>query len=461
MAPSGGFWMQALLTDRYELAMLGSYLREGIAERRGVFELSVRRLPPHRRFLLVAGVDRVVRYLRDLRFSDAEVDYLRAQPGLADVMTDAMEVYLRAFRFRGDLDAIPEGALAFEGEPILRVTASLAEAQLLETFLLGVINTETRVASKAARVVLAADGRPVFEFGARRVDPAMAPHAGRAAYIGGCAATSCEQAGLTFGVPVAGTIAHSYVLAHVDDGEEAAFNRFAESFPQGTTLLIDTYDTRRGALRAARAGAAVRAVRIDSGDLAVLGRDVRRILDAAGRPDIQIIASDDLDEHRIRGLLEDGVPYDAFGVGTAITLTPDSPSLGAIYKLVEIEDRRDVLVPVGKRSPGKPSSAGAKQVYRRLDASGSFVEDTVRLADETLDPPTDQDGAPLLVPVMRSGKLVRDLPSPTEATQEARERAVQSLRSLPDGLRLLDAGVSPPSPVVVSQALRMLPARGD
>ncbi|MDO9017818.1 MAG: nicotinate phosphoribosyltransferase [Deltaproteobacteria bacterium] len=453
--------MHALLTDRYELAMLGAYLREGIAERRGVFELSLRRLPPNRRFLLVAGVDRVVRYLRDLCFTDAEVDYLRAQPDLRDVMTDAMEGYLRTFRFRGDLDAIPEGALAFEAEPILRVTASLAEAQLLETFLLGVINTETRVASKAARLVLAAEGRPVFEFGARRVDPLTAPHAGRAAYIAGCAASSCEQAGLTFGVPVSGTIAHSYVLAHVDDGEEAAFLRFAESFPQGTTLLIDTYDARRGALRAARAGSAVRAVRIDSGDLLALGRDVRRILDAAGRPDIQLIASDDLDEQRIRSLLAEGAPYDAFGVGTAITLTPDAPSLGAIYKLVEIEDRRDVAVPVGKRSPGKPSSAGAKQVYRRLDERGAFVEDTVRLADESADPHPDPEAVALLVPVMRSGKLVRDLPTPAEATREARERAACSLRSLPEALRDLDEGASLPSPVVLSPALSALVPRGD
>jgi nicotinate phosphoribosyltransferase len=453
--------MHALLTDRYELAMLGAYLREGIAERRGSFELSVRRLPPDRRFLLVAGIDRVVRYLRDLSFTDAEVEHLRAQPGLADVMTSAMEGYLREFRFRGDLDAIPEGSLAFEGEPILRVTGSLAEAQLLETFLLGVINTETRVASKAARVVLAAGDRPVLEFGARRVDPLTAPHAGRAAYVAGCAATSCEQAGLTFGVPVAGTLAHSYVLAHVDDGEEAALHRFAGSFPQGTTLLIDTFDARRGALRAARAGAAVRAVRIDSGDLLALGHDVRRILDAAGRPDIQLIASDDLDEQRIAALLSAGAPYDAFGVGTAITLTPDAPSLGAIYKLVQIEDRRGVQVPVGKRSPGKPSVAGAKQVYRRLDEAGALVEDTVRLADDALDPPPDDGALPLLVPLMRSGKLVRDLPSPAEATREARERAARSLRSLPGPLRDLTAGVSPPSPVTVSPALGALSPRGD
>lgn len=445
--------MHALLTDRYELAMLGAYLREGIAERRGVFELSVRRLPPQRRFLLMAGLDRVVRYLQGLRFTDEEVAYLRQAPGLADVMTEAMENYLREFRFRGDLDAFVEGEVAFEGEPLLRVEASLAEGQLLETFLLGVFNAETRVASKAARVVLAAGGRPVYEFGARRSDPLAAPWAGRAAYVAGCEATSCEEAGMRFGVPVAGTIAHSYVLAHVDDGEEAAFQRFAEAFPQGTTLLVDTYDTLRGALRAARAGASVRAVRIDSGDLAALSRDVRRILDAAGRPEVRVVASDDLDEYRIRALVESGAPCDAFGVGTAIALTPDAPSLGAIYKLVEIEDRRGVRVPVGKRSPGKPSTAGARQVWRRYADAGTLLEDVVGRADPAAEGAVE--GTPMLAPVMRRGKLVRDLATPPEATTQARERAEAALRSLPEALRSLDEGTTP-SPVRYTRALRAL-----
>ena len=306
----------------------------------------------------------------------------------------------------------------------------------LETFLLGVVNAETRVASKAARVALAAEGRPVFEFGARRHDPLGAPYASRAAYIAGCAATSCEEAGRRFGVPVAGTLAHSYVLAHVDDGEGAALARFSEAFPGGTTLLIDTFDTRAGAVHAASAGPNVRAVRIDSGDLAALGSDVRRILDAAGRSDVQLVASDDLDEHRIASLLAHGAPYDAFGVGTAIALTPDAPSLGAIYKLVEIEDRRGVRVPVGKRSPGKPSLGGARQVWRRRDAQGGLVEDLVTRADETPDETLHLE--PLLVPALRLGKLVRDLPAPHEATAQARERAQRSLAALPPHLRAID-----------------------
>lgn len=448
--------MHALLTDRYELSMLGAYLREGMAERRAVFELSVRRLPSSRRFLVAAGLDRIVRHLQSLQFTEDEIAYLRDAPGLADVMTDAMQNYLRGFRFRGDVDAVPEGELVFEGEPLLRIEAALGEGQLLETFLLGVINAETRVASKAARVVLAAEGRPVFEFGARRSDPWAAPHAGRAAYVAGCAATSCEQSGMWFGVPVAGTLAHSYVLAHVDDGEAEAFRAFAEAFPGGTSVLIDTFDTHRGALRAAQAGPSVRAVRIDSGDLAAAARDVRSILDAAGRRDVQVIASDDLDERRIRELLAAGAPYDGFGVGTAIVLTPDAPSLGAIYKLVEIDDRRHVRTPVGKRSPGKPTYAGRKQVYRRRAPDGTMLEDVVTLLDDARESPAMREGEPLLEPVMRCGKLVRALEDPAAQTREARARCLRAVATLPPHLRDVDEGAHAAYPVSFSPTLRAL-----
>lgn len=454
--------MHALLTDRYELAMLGAYLHEGIAERRAVFELSVRRLPPHRAFLLVAGIDRIVRYLMNLRFTDEDIEYLRRAPGLGDVMTEAMVTYLREFRFRGDVDVVPEGEVVFESEPLVRIEGSLAEGQLIETFLLGVINAETRIASKAARVVLAAGGRSVLEFGSRRADPVSAPYAARAAWIAGCAATSCEEAGRAFGIPVAGTCAHSYVLAHVDDGEEEAFRRFAAAFPGGTSLLIDTYDTRRGALHAAEAGPSVRAVRIDSGDLGVLGHDVRKILDGRGRSDVQLVASDDLDEHKIRQFVRDGAPYDVFGVGTAIALTPDAPSLGAIYKLVEIEDRRGVRVPVGKRSPGKPSYGGGKQVYRRRDAGGRLIEDIVGRADETAEADRVREGEALLVPVMRRGKLVRDLPEAREAAEEARRRASRALASLPEALREVDGeSTTARYPVGFSDALKALTPAGE
>jgi nicotinate phosphoribosyltransferase len=421
-----------------------------------VFELSVRRLPPARRFLVVAGIERALRYLLELSFTEDELDYLRQAPGLAEVMTDAMVTYLREFRFRGDLDVIPEGEVAFEAEPLLRVEGTLAEGQLVETFLLGALNAETRVASKAARVVLAAGGRAVLEFGARRVDPLSAPWAARAAYLAGCAGTSCEVAGKDFGVPVSGTCAHSYVLAHVDDGEETAFQRFAEAFPGGTALLIDTFDTRRGALRAAAAGPSVRAVRIDSGDLLTLGRDARRILDAAGRGDVRLVASDDLDEYRIAELVAAGAPYDAFGVGTAITLTPDAPSLGAIYKLVEIDDRRGVRVPVGKRSPGKASFGGSKQVFRRREGDRA-VEDLLARSDEDL----SSLGTPLLEPVLRRGKLVRDLKAPQTATAEARARCQRALAALPQSCLGLAPEARGDYPVTVTEALRRLKTTED
>jgi len=448
--------MLGLLTDRYALAMVGAYLREGIAERRAVFELSVRALPPQRRFLLVAGVDRAVRYLQTLRFTEAEVEYLCRAPGLADVMTDAMAGFLLGFQFRGDVDVMPEGEVAFATEPLVRVEGTLAEGQLVETFLLGILNAETRVASKAARVVIAAAGRPVYEFGARRADPLGAPHAARAAYLAGCVASSCEAAGMEFGVPVAGTCSHGYVLAHVDEGEAMAFSAFGAAFPGGTTLLIDTYDTRRGALRAAAAGPGVRAVRIDSGDLEVLARDVRSILDAAGRPDVQLLASDDLDEHRIAALVQAGAPYDGFGVGTAIVLTPDAPSLGAIYKLVSVHDRREVWVPVGKRSPAKPSYGGAKQVYRLRHADGTLREDIVGSADPSAEPAAVTAGEALLVPMLRRGKLVRDLPDAHTATAEARARAAGALASLPVGLRSLGEAVGGAHSVSYSAAIKAL-----
>ncbi len=450
--------MHALLTDRYELAMLGAYLREGIAQRRAVFELSLRKLPRHRRFMVVAGIDRIVRYLQSLRFEPAEIEYLASATGLKDVMTPEVIRYLQDFAFRGHVDAMREGEVAFGGEPLVRVESTLAEAQILETFLLGVINHETKVATKTARVVLATNGRPVFEFGARRIDPESSPHAARAAWIAGVAATSCEQAGMQYGIPVSGTCAHSYMLAHVDEGEESAFEQFAAAFPRGTTLLIDTYDTHRGALRAAAAGPNVRSVRIDSGDLARLGHDVRSILDAAGRGDVKIVGSDDMDEYMILELLAAGAPYDAFGVGTAIVLSPDAPSLGAVYKLVEVDDRRGARVAVAKRAPGKASYGGAKQVYRRFGPDGRMRGDVVTRASE------DPAGEALLVPVMRDGRLVDPLPSAPEAARLARERAQRCMAQLPDAQRVIqrEETLEPSAQYTVeaSAALRSVVALG-
>ncbi len=366
--------MHGLLTDRHSLAMLGESLREGMAERRAVFELSVAKLPAQRRFLLVAGIDRVVRYLMALRFTNDEIEYLRTAQGLTAGASEAMVTYLRAFRFRGDIDAMAEGDVAFAGEPLLRVEGSLAEGQIIEMFLLGVINAETRVASKAARVVLAADGRPVYELGARCADPLGAPWASRAAWIAGCAGTSCEEAGLRFGVPIADTAVHR---------------------------------------------------------------------------DDQVITSDDLDEHGIRALVCTGAGCKAFGVGAAMVLTPDAPSLGAVYNLVEIDDRQGARVSVGMPSPGGLSLGGTKQVFRVRDGDGRLLEDFIGRAEESL------GGERVLVPVMRRGKLVQDLPDPRTAAARARERATRSVASLPSAQReIADAVGCVDYPVGWSDALR-------
>jgi nicotinate phosphoribosyltransferase len=445
--------MFALHTDRYQLSMLGAYIREGIVERRAVFELSMRKLPRNRRFLVMVGVDRALRYLQQLRFTDEQLAYLRAAPGLGDVMTEQMVEYLRAFRFRGAVFGLREGEVLLGGAPVLRVEATLGEAQIIETFILGVINHESKVASKAARVVLAAKGRPVLEFGARRLDPFAAPTAGRAAYIAGCVSTSCEEAGIRYGVPVSGTCAHSYMLAHVDDGEEGAFRAFAEAFPGGTSLLIDTWDTLRGALRAAKVGTSVYAVRVDSGDLAKLGPQVRSILDAAGRKDIKLIASDDMDEYKIASILQSGAPYDVFGVGTAIVLSPDSASFGAVYKLVEVDNKRGVAVPVAKRAPGKASYGGAKQVWRRHGADGVAVEDIIALKDERI------DGTALYVHHMQDGKML-DNSTEAVATERARKYAMTAIAALPSAQKVLAVEESTPSSeqyaVTISEQVRRL-----
>lgn len=444
--------MFSLYTDRYQLSMLGAYLREGIAGRRAVFELSMRKLPRARRFLVVAGIDRALRFLENVRFTDDEIAYLRESSSLRDVMTDAMVDYLRSFRFRGSVFGLREGEVLMGGAPVLRVEGTLAEAQIVETFLLGVINHESKVASKAARVVMAARGRPVMEFGARRLDPLAAPTAARAAYIAGCIGTSCEEAGFRYGVPVSGTCAHSYMLAHVDDGEDGAFRAFAESFPSGTSLLVDTWDTLRGTLRAAKAGAPVKAVRVDSGDLARLGPQIRSILDAAGRKDVKIIGSDDMDEYKINALLDAGAPYDTFGVGTAIVLSPDSPSFGAVYKLVEVDDRRGVPTPVAKRAPGKASYGGKKGLWRK-SKDGVALEDTIAIATES------PEGVSLYVEHMRDGKRL-STQSERDATKSAREYALSAIQTLPAAQKVVALEEATPVAdqytVSISDAVRKL-----
>ena len=413
--------MNALLTDLYQLTMAAGYFQSGMARGRGTFELTVRKLPPNRSFLIAAGLAQAVEYLLGLRFQEEELAYLRGLPQFARAPADFFDM-LRGLRFTGDLDAVPEGSVLFAGEPFLTLRAPLPEAQIAETYLLSTISFQTLVATKAARVVQAAAGRAVAEYGTRRAhSPQAGVLAGRAAYIGGCIGTSNTLAGLRFGIPVFGTSSHAWVMAHQSELE--AFRNLQTLLGPQTTYILDSYDTLAGARKAASLGPPLWGIRLDSGDFVQLARRVRRILDAAGLTQAKIIASGDLDESSIRNLVAACAPIDAFGVGTELVTSADSPRLGAVYKLVEIEcgGRRR---PTAKFSPDKLSLPSAKQVFRFA------THDRVGLAAER--PP---EGAhALLEPVMRSGELIRPLPD----AAAARQRAQDSLARLPEVYRRLD-----------------------
>ncbi|WP_366553432.1 nicotinate phosphoribosyltransferase [Aquibaculum sediminis] len=427
----------ALFTDLYELTMLQAYLAEGMQEP-AVFTLTVRRLPPRRNFLLACGLEQVLDYLEALRFTSDDLAYLRSLGHFCD----AFLVWLAAFRFTGEVRAVPEGTPVFGGEPILEVRAPLPQAQLIETFVLNQIHLQTLLASKAARVVSAAQGRPVIDFGARRMHGLdAATMAARAFHIAGLAATSNVAAGQRFGLPLAGTMAHSYIQAH--DREASAFEAFAQVYPD-SVLLVDTYDTLEGVQRvialAREQGKTfrVRAIRLDSGDLGALARDARALLDAAGLQRVEIIASGGLDETKIAALLAEGAPIDGFGVGTAMGVSDDAPSLDIAYKLCAYAGRGRL-----KLSPGKLVLPGPKQVFRR-DAEGSAEGDTIALQDERL------PGRPLLVPVMHDG---RRLAAGGETLSRIRARARDEIAALPTHLHSLKPA-DPPYPVAVSEVLQ-------
>jgi nicotinate phosphoribosyltransferase len=430
-----------LLTDLYQLTMLDAYFRGGMRET-AVFELFVRRLPRGRSFLLAAGLEQALGFLEGLRFTPADLEWVTHGGGFDAAFAD----WLADFRFTGDVDALPEGTAFFADEPLLRVTAPIAEAQLVESRLMNLVHFQTLIASKAARVVLAAPGRQLVDFGMRRAHGAEAALlAARAAYLAGMSGTSAVLAAPRFGIPVFGTMAHSFIEAH--DDEAAAFRAFAGRHPEGTTLLIDTYDTERGAERVvalAAEGVPVRAVRIDSGDLGEHARRVRRILDAGGLRRVEIFASGSLDEWAVRDLLAGGAPIDAFGVGTRLDTSADAPYLDCAYKLVEYAGRAR-----RKRSEGKATWPGRKQVWRGHDGAGRMGGDILGLEHER------HPGTPLVVPVMRGGRRV----GPPVSLDDARAHAAASLAALPDALRALDGGAS--YAVEVTPALRALAAEVD
>jgi nicotinate phosphoribosyltransferase len=427
----------SLVTDLYELTMAAVYQAEGI-EHEATFELFVRRLPAERRFLVAAGLDDALAGLETLSFAPHEVDYLAGLELFPARFID----HLAGLRFTGEVWAVPEGDLVFAGEPIVRVTAPLIEAQVVETFLLNAIASRTMLASKAARVAIACGGRDFVDFSARRdhgVDAAMA--AARGAWICGAAGTSLVAAGQRWGIPLSGTMAHSFVMSFED--ERDAFRAYARSFPQHAVLLIDTYDTVEGARHAAEVaqelageGIRVAAVRLDSGDLGLLAVEVRAVLDDAALPDIGILASGDLDEHRIAGLLAAGAPINSFGVGTQLGTSGDAPSLGAVYKLVD-----DALGPRMKLAEGKVTLPGRKQVWR-------FPErDVLGLHDEHV-----AGGRPLLVRAMAEGGRIE----PPEPLAVTRERCLRALAGLPPQLRVLERADGPVWPVDVSSGLGAL-----
>ena len=427
----------SLLIDRYEITMAASYHRLNRNEP-AVFELFVRRLPPHRDWLVVCGLGPTLRLITEMRFGPTELEYLATLGHSDDFLS-----YLEGFRFSGDIEAMPEGTIAFADEPLVRVTAPLIDAQLLETLLLNQINFQTMIATKSARVVLAADGKgdSIIDFSPRRdhgVDAAM--KVARASAVAGLGGTSNMAAAMRYGLTPVGTMAHSYVLSF--ESEEAAFEAFIRDNPDNALLLVDTYDTLEGVRRAIEASRRTEipltGIRIDSGDLAALARESRRMLDEAGMHKAVIVASGDLEEHRIAELCRAGTPIDLWGVGTELGTSRDSPVVNGVYKLVA-DLSGEAWRGVAKRSEGKATLPGAKQVFR-ISEGDTMAEDVVGTAEEQL------EGEPLLVPAMRNGEIVHE-----ETLEQMRERTRRSLGSLPIALR--SPGEKPRYPVRHSDAL--------
>lgn len=446
-----------LLTDLYQLTMAYSYWKVGRADQRAVFHLFFRSNPFGAGYAVTAGLADVLSFIRDARFEAEDLDYLRQQTGSdgKPLFDDGFMDYLRDLRWSMDIDAMPEGTVAFAPQPIVRVTGPLAQAQLIETALLNLVNFQTLIATKASRVCAQAAGDPVLEFGLRRaqgVDGGMA--ATRAAYIGGCDATSNVLAGQRFGIPIKGTHAHSWVMAFEDEDE--AFNAWADAMPGNCILLVDTYDTLEGVRKAADVGKRMRecgqsldGIRLDSGDLAYLSIEARKILDEAGLTDAKIVASSDLDEHLIASLKQQGAKIDIWGVGTQLATAYDQPALGGVYKLAAVEEgdgwRRVVKV---SNSPGKSTTPGILGVRRFADKDRFVADATYDIEQDIAPPVTIIDpadhtrrkavpeglaGEDLLVSAVRGGEVVYDPPS-LDAT---RDRAKAQLASLHPAIRRL------------------------
>jgi nicotinate phosphoribosyltransferase len=417
----------SLFTDFYELTMCAAYFDNKNFEP-ATFDLFIRRLPENRSYFLFAGLEQALLYLQSIKFTDEHLAYLKKQ-GFNQQFLD----YLKNFKFTGDVWAVPEGTVAFPNEPLIRVTAPIIEAQVVETFLLNTINLQTMIATKASRVIHAAKGKAVIEFGLRReqgIDAGM--KVARCSYIAGCQGTSNVLAGMAYGIPVFGTMAHSFVMSYPKEID--AFRAFAKTFPNKSTLLIDTYDDIAGAGKAVVVAKELEAkgfrlggVRLDSGDLAETSKKVRKILDDNGLVYVKIFASGDLDEFKLAELQSNGAKIDSFGVGTKMGTSADRPYLDVIYKLCETMTAPEVFSPIMKLSKDKITLPGRKQVYRFKDTKGNYVKDVIALADEKV------DGEPLLIKVVDKGKLTYQLPT----LNEIRVYASENLSKLPEECKAL------------------------
>jgi nicotinate phosphoribosyltransferase len=416
-SPSSAGVSTALFTDRYELTMAAASLTDGTAQRHCVFEVFARRLPEGRRYGVVAGTGRLLESIERFRFGEQELAMLEG------VVDDDTLAWLAEYRFSGDIDGYPEGELYFPGSPILTVTGTFVDAVLLETLVLSILNHDSAVASAAARMVTAAAGRPIIEMGSRRTHEAAAVASARATYLAGFATTSNLEAQRRHGIPTAGTAAHAWVLLH--DDELSAFTSQVKALGPDTTLLVDTYDIRRGVeLAVEAAGTGLGAIRIDSGDLGELARQARDQLDALGATDTKIVLSGDLDEYAIASLRAE--PVDSYGVGTSVVTGSGAPTAGMVYKLVEVDGR-----PVAKRSESKESHGGRKSAVRRYKPTGTAIEEVVHLASRP--PEIGPHDRVVPIPLVRGGEQVPGLPT----LEESREHLRAALVSVPwEGLKL-------------------------
>lgn len=435
-----------LSTDFYELTMAAAYFKAKQNKKRAIFELFVRKLPRNRSYMVAAGLEQAISYLQDLRFTEKEILFLKSNKSLNRLGSDFFN-YLKNFKFTGDVWAVPEGSILFPNEPVLRVEAPIIESQIVETFLLSVINFQSLIASKASRITDVAGHCQIIEFGFRRAHgPQAALLAARASYIGGCTATSNTLAGYKFGIPIFGTMAHSYVMSFTKEID--AFKEFTKIFPNGM-ILVDTYDTLEAVTKLVKSGIKTDGIRLDSGDLYYLSTESRKILDNAGYKDVKIMASGDLNEYIVKELMEKKAPIDYFGIGTELTTSRDDPALNGVYKLVAIKNpvsgNKFDLVFKLKTSPGKKTYPGPKQIYRFI-SDGMIKQDIIGLEDEKI-----PGSVPLLKKIMQRGKIAHKLPS----LNSIQKFHILQRNMLPKKFRMIDV-VPKDFPVSYSEKLEKI-----